>query len=63
MVLGNVIMRTIYFKNGTTVEITQEVANIIRDRTLSGCGKFQCFSNEKDDVYFIVNLEDVAYVA
>ena len=48
MVLGNVIMRTIYFKNGTTVEITQEVANIIRDRTLSGCGKFQCFSNEKD---------------
>ena len=57
-------MRTIYFKNGTSVEITQEVANIISDSLLSGDLKFICFTNEKDyDVYLMVNLDDVVYVA
>lgn len=31
------------FKNGKELVITKEVANIIRDRIINGCGKFQCF--------------------
>lgn len=55
-------MKKINFKNGTTIDISLEVASIIRDRILEGCKKFQTFSDENNEVLLIVNLDEVVYI-
>jgi len=55
--------KTIYFNNGMRTKITIQVAEIIRDSTIKGCGNFQSFTDQDGDIYLIVNLSEVAYVA
>jgi hypothetical protein len=55
--------KTIYFKNGMTTKITIQVAEIIMNRTIEGCGNFQSFTEQDGDIYLIVNISEIAYVA
>lgn len=55
-------MRTIHFKNGDKKEITQEIAQHINNKMMNGCENFQCFSDEKDQVFLIINLLEVTYI-
>ena len=53
-------MRKIVFKNGTEIEVSQQVANILRDRILSGnAGNFQCFSDDEDNTRSIINISEI----
>tara|TARA_R110000772_G_C12948820_1_gene401890 strand:- start:289 stop:465 length:177 start_codon:yes stop_codon:yes gene_type:complete len=53
-------MRKIVFKNGTEIEVNQEVANILRDRILSGnAGNFQCFSDDANETRSIINISEI----
>lgn len=55
-------MKTVHFKNGSTIEITQKVANILMQNITKGCGNFQCFSDENNQVDFIINLSEVVKI-
>ena len=53
-------MIKIVFKNGIKLEVTQEVANILRDRILSGnAANFQCFSDDSDNTRSIINISEI----
>lgn len=55
--------RTIFFKNGSSLSITQEVADILYKRITVGCGQFQCFwDGENGRSELIVNLEEITYI-
>ena len=57
-------MMTIHFKNGTTTEVLQEVGEVIKKNVLreKGAAKFQCFSDENDKLFLIINLEEVVLI-
>ena len=63
MVLGNVIMKTIYFKNGKTQEVSQKIVDVINQRILEGCKNFQTFSDENNECFLIVNMSEISLVA
>jgi hypothetical protein len=56
------IMKTIYFKNGSTTQIKAETAKILRERIIEGCGTFQIFSDENDDPFLFVNVSEIVMV-
>jgi hypothetical protein len=56
-------MMTIYFKNGMTKEVIEQIGEAINKRVIEGCGKFQTFSDENGNLLLIVNLDEVVYVA
>lgn len=53
----------IVFKNGKEIEINQQVADIINQKIMIGAKQWQTFSNEKGEVFLMVNLNEVAYIA
>ena len=53
---------TIHFKNGMTKKISKSVAEIINKRIIEGCGKFQTFSNENNNLFLVINLGDIVYI-
>jgi hypothetical protein len=55
-------MKTIYFKNGSTVEISLETAKILRQRIIEGCGDFQVFTDENDDPCLFVNVSEIVLI-
>ncbi len=57
------IMMTIYFKNGMVKQVEKQIGEIIKKRVIEGCGKMQCFSDEKDNLLLMVNIDEVVYVA
>jgi hypothetical protein len=52
----------IIFKNGHEEEVPYEVAKLLRDNLLKGCADFQCFSDENNKVFLIVNLKEIVCV-
>jgi hypothetical protein len=56
-------MRTIHFKNGETKEITKEVAKAIHGLLTKqgGSAPWQCFV-EEDQVFLMINLNEVNYI-
>ena len=56
--------KKIIFKNGTELEVGQDVADILRDRILEGGSKpFQCFSDQNNKTQSIINISEIAFVA
>lgn len=53
---------TIYFKTGVKLEISKEIAEIINKKIIEGCKKFQTFSNEKDELILIINVEEIVFI-
>lgn len=55
--------KVITFKNGCKMIITQQVADLLRDRILSGIANdFQCISDEKDNTLQIIRLSDISFL-
>lgn len=50
---------TIKFRNGTQLDITQEIANVLRKRILEGCGDWQIFSNEEEEPFLFINISEI----
>jgi hypothetical protein len=55
--------RTIFFKNGTTTVVDQEIIEIINNRVTEGCGTFQTFSDENGVCFLIINISEISHVA
>ena len=55
-------MRTVYFKNGTKKELQQQIVEIIKERIIEGCGKFEIFSNENNKCFLIINISEIVYI-
>jgi hypothetical protein len=55
-------MLTVYFKNGLSVNITQEIANVLSDKLISGgANDFQIF-HEDGQCCLILKLSEVIYI-
>lgn len=54
---------TIYFRNGMSKKVIRQIGEIINERIIEGCDKFQTFSDENGNLLLIVNLEEIVYVA
>ena len=52
----------IHFKNGKTLEISQEIAELINTRILQGYNKYQTFSDKSGKLVLVVNLEEIVYI-
>ena len=63
MVLGNVIMRTIHFKNGKIQEVNQKIVDVMSQRIMEGCKNFQAFSDENNECFLIINMSEISHVA
>ena len=55
-------MKTIHFKNGTSKQISLEVANLLRDIILNGSPDFQMFSDQKEDLLLLINISEIVYI-
>ena len=55
-------MKTIYFKNGSTTQISLEIAKMLRQRITEGCGNFQIFSDENDEPFLFVNVTEIVLI-
>ena len=55
--------KTIHFRNGEKLEVTLEIAKLLRDKILSGSPKFQCVSDQNDDLIYMINVEDISFVS
>ena len=55
-------MKKIFFKNGSTTQISVEVAKILRQRIFEGCEIFQVFTDETDDPYLFVNVSEIVMI-
>ncbi len=53
---------TITFKNGTKKEISQEIAEVLRNRISDGCGIFQMFSDENNKVFLFINTSEIVLI-
>ena len=60
--MGNDMM-TIYFKNGMSKHVIKEIAEIIKEKLIQGTTKFQSFSDENGEVFLIINLNEIVYIA
>ncbi len=57
-------MKTIYFKNGTTVRITIETAKEIRDFILNTTDQleFLIFSDDEDNPWLFINIGEINHI-
>ena len=53
---------TIHFKNGKTLDVSQEIAELINTRILQGYNKYQTFSDKSGKLILVVNLEEIVYI-
>jgi len=57
-------MYTVKFKSGHELKILSEHATALRNAIISGCGQFQCFSDEEsNEIFYIINMQDVSYIS
>lgn len=56
-------MRTIHFKNGEKIEVSQDVINSLSKSISKGCSQFQIFNKkEATDIQLIINVTEINYV-
>lgn len=56
-------MKRIMFKNGTFLDVPQEVIEILHIRIVDGCNNFQIFSNKENETECIINVSEIVYIA
>lgn len=55
-------MKRIHFKNGSHLDVTQELLEVLYNRISEGCKPFQMFKYDgKTEI--IINLEEIVFVA
>lgn len=52
----------IHFIDGSKKLISKEIAEIIKKRILEGCGKFQIFCDEQNNIALFINLDHVVFI-
>ena len=53
----------ITFKNGKTLIVPKEIANILYNRITEGCKDFQCFWDDKySECTYIINVSEIAFM-
>lgn len=52
----------IKFKNGDTIDVSQDVANLIGKRMMEGAKPFQVFFDENNKTFLIINLGEIVYI-
>ncbi len=52
----------IYFKNGTSIEIIEEIGKALKERIIAGCPKFQTFSDQNGELLLILNVDEIVCV-
>jgi hypothetical protein len=52
----------IVFKNGEKQVVSLQIANKLRDEMLSGSKNIVSFTNTDSNVFFIINLLEVAFI-
>jgi len=54
-------MKRIHFKNGSHLDVTQEIIEIINSRLESGCNDFQMFQLDGKTEY-IINIKEIVFI-
>ena len=54
--------KTVNFKNGKTILISQDTANILHNRITEGCKTFQCFWDDGIGSDMIINIGEIVYI-
>ncbi|NRT13652.1 hypothetical protein [Flavobacterium sp. 14A] len=55
-------MMTIHFKNGTTLKVLQETAEILKKNITKGCSDFQIFSDQDGKVFLFIKLSEIVFI-
>lgn len=54
-------MKRIYFKNGSHLDITQELLEVLYNRITEGCNAFQLFKyNDKTEI--VINIQEIVFI-
>src|SRR5690606_2450692 len=59
---SNNMKRTVHFKNGTRLEISQEVANLLAKAISAGSPQWQVFTDQHGNSFIFINLNEVTYI-
>ena len=55
-------MKKIHFKNGSTLEVNDRIANTIVKDLQEGGYKFLYFGDKDDNLILIINTEEIVYI-
>lgn len=57
-------MAQIVFKNGTKLQVPQNVLKVLHDRVISerGARPWQGMVNEKDEVCYLINMDEIMFI-
>lgn len=60
----NIINMIVHLTNGKSFHIGDKVAKILREKILEtqGAKQWQIFSNEKDEIILMINLNEVTHI-
>jgi anti-anti-sigma regulatory factor len=53
---------TIYFKTKSTIDISQEIAEVIAAKLNKGCEEWLVFKDKNDVTFLIINLSEVEFI-
>ena len=54
--------KTVTFKNGKTIQIHQDLANILLTRITNGCSQFQCYEDADGDCDLVINISEIVCI-
>ena len=54
--------KTVTFKNGKTIQIHQDLANILLTRITNGCYQFQCYEDIDGDCDLVINISEIVCI-
>jgi hypothetical protein len=55
-------MKTIHFKNSTSVEVSEEIGKIIIHNLTNGRREYQSFTDENNKFAILINLREILYI-
>lgn len=54
--------KTIVFKSGIKLKISDFIAQTLSDQIIAGCKTFQVFTDEKNKLNLIINVSEIAFI-
>ena len=54
--------KTVTFKNGKTIEIHQDIANILLTSITNGCSQFQCYEDDDKNCDLLINISEIVCI-
>jgi hypothetical protein len=53
---------TIHFKDGSRKSISNEIAKVLQQRIIEGCGNFQIFTDKEGCILLFISLDAISYI-